>query len=611
MTAEQPSNSDRPFELNLNLKAPVEAASWRLVQPIVEKVTGLSALGHVYSQAQRGGDLDTFIALALRELGIESSITDSDLAKIPKAGACLVVANHPLGGAEGLLLGQILRRVRTDSKILANHWLSRMQRLRDLFLFVDPFSSPEAARNNLPVLREALRRLKQGHLVAVFPAGEVAHFQPQLRRVSDGPWNEAAAWLARVSGAPVLPVHFGGQNSALFQLAGMLHPRLRTALLPRELLNKRGTTIAVRVGALVPAKKLKCLSDAQESTLYLRKRTEILAERPANEPPRKTPLFARPFKFAPEPLIAPLPPAELLAEIERLPAASCLVEDGDRIVCCVRADQIPKLLQEIGRLREETFRAVDEGTGKPVDLDDFDQRYLHLFSFDRKERAVMGAYRLGLTDELLRRSRGVYTETLFEIHPELFHRMGPALEMGRSFVAARYQRSASGLFLLWRGIGKFLVENPRYRVLFGPVSISNAYAPGSRELIVNFIRQSDHHHPFAGYVKPRHPFVPRRRPSFDTGLPALPLFRELEEIDGLVADIEPDRKGVPMLLKQYLRLGGKILSFNIDPAFSQALDGLVLVDLAETDPKILGRYLGTEQAAQFLACHTAPVRFAS
>jgi len=112
-------------------------------------------------------------------------------------------------------------------------------------------------------------------------------------------------------------------------------------------------------------------------------------------------------------------------------------------------------------------------------------------------------------------------------------------------------------------------------------------------------------------VKPRHPFVPRRRPSFDSGLPALPVFRDLEEINGIICDIEPDQKGVPMLLKQYLRLGGKVLGFNVDPAFSRVLDGLILVDLLATDPKILSRYLGAEQTVQFLAHHSDPVRAAS
>jgi putative hemolysin len=187
--------------------------------------------------------------------------------------------------------------------------------------------------------------------------------------------------------------------------------------------------------------------------------------------------------------------------------------------------------------------------------------------------------------------------------PELFRSMGPALEMGRSFVCERYQKSASGLFLLWRGIGQFIAQNPRYRVLFGPVSISAAYAPASRELIVDFVRLGDHMHPLSGHVRPRHPFSRRSGASVDSGLPVARFLDDIQEVSGLVADIESDQKGVPVLLKQYLKLGGKMLGFNVDPKFRGVLDGLILVDLVETDPKTLSRYLGAEEAAIFLAHH--------
>src|SRR5262249_6694746 len=187
-----------------------------------------------------------------------------------------------------------------------------------------------------------------------------------------------------------------------------------------------------------------------------------------------------------------------------------------------------------------TFREVDEGTGRSIDLDQFDRTYVHLFVFDRRDQAVVGAYRLGPTDELLSRGpRGLYTSTLFHMQPELFHQMGPALEMGRSFVCPRYQKSASGLFMLWRGIGQFVAQRPQYRILFGPVSISRAYAQVSRELMVDFIKLGDHMHHLGRYVRPRHPFARKRRASVDSGLPAAPFLGDIEEISGLVADLEP------------------------------------------------------------------------
>ncbi|HKQ70920.1 MAG TPA: GNAT family N-acyltransferase, partial [Polyangiaceae bacterium] len=268
--------------------------------------------------------------------------------------------------------------------------------------------------------------------------------------------------------------------------------------------------------------------------------------------------------------------------------------------------QIPSVLAEIGRLREVTFREADEGTGKATDLDHFDRSYVHLFVFDRQDRALVGAYRMGLTDEQLARgARGLYTSSLFAIDPELFRKLGPALEMGRSFVCARYRRSASGLFLLWRGIGQFIAERPQYRTLFGPVSISASYTEASRELMVDFILQADHMHPLSRYVRARNPFAQKRRASFDNGLPVTRFLRDIDDISGVVSDIEADQKGVPVLFKQYLKLGGKMLGFNVDPEFSGVLDGLVVVDLLETNEKTLSRYLGAGAAERFRAHHRA------
>jgi putative hemolysin len=286
------------------------------------------------------------------------------------------------------------------------------------------------------------------------------------------------------------------------------------------------------------------------------------------------------------------------------------VDDAERLVYVARSAQIPWTLREIGRLRELTFREVGEGTGKAVDLDRFDQSYLHLFSFDRADRAIVGAYRLGPTDELLEADpNGLYTSTLFAMDPGLFERMGPALEMGRSFVAPRYQKSPSGLFALWQGIGQFLALNPRYRMLFGPVSISAAYARLSRELMVEFVTAGNHMHSLSRHVRPRRPFLRSRYTSLESGMPAsFGRVLDIDEVSGLVSDIEPDQKGVPILFKQYLRLGGKMLGFNVDPQFGSVLDGLVLVDLLHTDPKILARYLGADAAQAFLLHHRGPSR---
>jgi 1-acyl-sn-glycerol-3-phosphate acyltransferase len=330
----------------------------------------------------------------------------------------------------------------------------------------------------------------------------------------------------------------------------------------------------------------------------------ILAQRPATHPAWRG--FAscnssRRRAGPVQPIAHAIPSALLKAEIECLPAEHRLVESSQFIVQYAHAAQIPWCLQEIGRLREHTFRAAGEGTGKACDIDLFDAYYLHLFVWDRHAEAIVGAYRMGLTDEILARygKRGLYTQSLFKYGPQLLQTLNPAIELGRSFVRTEYQRSFSPLMLLWRGIGRFVLRSPHYAVLFGPVSISNSYAPISRQLMVDYLRTNNSETKLARHVKPRHPFRARRSTVWDEVEVAN--LKDIEHLSRVIARIEHDKKGVPILLKQYLKLGGRLLGFNADDQFSDALDGLIMVDLRTSEPRVLARYMGEEGAAAFLA----------
>jgi len=300
---------------------------------------------------------------------------------------------------------------------------------------------------------------------------------------------------------------------------------------------------------------------------------------------------------------AAIPKPLLKAEVEALPADQCLAASGHFAVHSARAGQIPWCLQEIGRLRELTFRTAGEGTGRASDIDLFDTYYLHLFVWDAKAESIVGAYRMGLADEILARygKRGLYTQSLFKCGARVLRTLNPAIELGRSFVRAEYQRNFAPLLLLWRGIGRFVARSPRYAVLFGPVSISNSYEPRSRQLIVDYLKTNSVEAGLARHVKPRHPFRARTPADWDgaefSGLGGI------DELSRAIERIEPDHKGVPILLKHYLKLGGRLLGFNTDGQFGDALDGFIVVDLRASDPRLLARYMGEEGAAGFLAYH--------
>jgi len=302
-------------------------------------------------------------------------------------------------------------------------------------------------------------------------------------------------------------------------------------------------------------------------------------------------------------IVPAIPKSQLKAEVEALPAHQRLVASGQFTVQWARAEQFPWCLQEIGRLRELSFRAAGEGTGKASDVDLFDSYYLHLFVWDTQADAIVGAYRLGLVDEILARfgKRGLYTHSLFQYGTRVLRAMNPAIELGRSFVRTEYQRSFAPLMLLWRGIGRFIVQSPQYAMLFGAVSISNDYEPASRQLIVDYLKANNIEVNLARHVRPRRPFRSRKMAELDSA--EFAALNDIEDVSRLVKQIERDSKGVPILLKQYLKLGGRLLAFSADAQFNDALDGLIMVDLRRSDPRVLARYMGDDGAAAFLAYH--------
>jgi putative hemolysin len=571
-----------------------EEARRALGAPLLEKFLLPEEIGRRWSQSAGKGVVAERFVRFLEDLEVTFDCATDELARIPRSGPVVVVANHPFGLVEGAILGALLQRVRPDVKILANSLLASIQGLEDCIIPVNPFGG--AAKSNWRGLRQSIAWLAQGGLLVTFPAGEVAALRLPRMQISEPKWNERIARVIRLTAACTVPVFFHGVNSAAFQLAGVIHPRFRTVLLPRELLNKKGATIRVAIGRPVSAQSLARHGSDEEAIGYLHRRTLLLQARSPTKPGHK------PFPFRIGPIQARIAggvsPQAMRQEAETLPAGNVLLESGPYAVCAAQAAEIPNTLREIGRLREIAFRKVGEGTGRSLDLDRFDQHYRHLWVWNREQDEVCGAYRLGGTDT----TSDLYTSTLFRFRPGLLEQLHPALELGRSFVRPEYQKSYQALLLLWKGIGRYVARHPRYRVLFGPVSISKDYGRASRSLMVSYLESSCDRPELADSVEPRRQFRPGRFGSWGAGLLG-PQLQSLDELSEVVADLEGDGKGVPVLLRQYLQLGGTVLAFNVDRAFSDVVDGLMVVDLARLAPTVLEKYLGKEGAAGFREQH--------
>ena len=593
---------ETPFRLTgvLDNRLPAKALT-RSMEGLLERLFSLQHLERLYRGLAPSSNEQEFLRQIFETFNIKYEVDAGELGRIPASGPLVVVANHPFGAIEGVILVAMLAQVRPDVKVVANFVLQRIPELRDRFIAVNPFGGKAATRSNVRPMKEALQWLKQDGCLAVFPAGEVSHLKPGRKAVSDPPWSPSIGRLIQLARAPMQSVYFHGANSLLFQFAGMVHPLLRTALLPRELIRRANATIPIRIGKPIAWQKLKDMDDAKALIDYLRLRTYMLRNTSVPRQVRTMPALDTAGVARP---IEPVSPEAMLHEVAAIPAHQLLVENGAMQVYYAGAKQIPNVLQEIGRLREVTFRAVGEGTGKAIDLDLYDSFYLHLFIWNQQDEEIVGAYRLGQADRIMAKQGivGLYSHSLFNYSRQLVGQLNPALELGRSFVRMEYQKSFAPLMLLWKGIGQYVVLNPGYRKLFGPVSISSDYQPLSQQLLVEFLRANNSLPKLARLVKPRRPFKARAAGWHDGKL-------QLESIEGvgdLIAEIEQDEKGVPILLKQYLKLGGQVLEFNVDDRFNNALDGLIMVDLLATERRTLAKYMGRDGVERFYKYHQAP-----
>lgn len=561
----------------------------KTVQQPLESLLGVSRLNEVYRNICWRGLADperNFFDHSLDELGVKYRIESGSLEDIPETGPVFVVSNHPFGGVDGLILGSLILSRRSDSRILANSMLNRMPEIEPFVIPVNPFGTRKATRDNPTGLRAASKWLADGHCIATFPSGFVSHFHSSTGGVHDAPWHANVARLCRKKNATVVPIFIEGANSDTFQVLGTLHKRLRTALLVRELFNKT-EEVVIRIGSPIQPSRFAEHRDDKSLARYFQMRCEILRHKQSG--------VKAPVASEGEP-VAERKPVELLKDdVANLPTECLLFEKGNFQVFSATATQIPNILHEIGRTREMTFRPVGEGTGKPLDLDRFDQHYHHLFLWNRESSELVGAYRIGLVNRILEEHgfEGLYSNTIFKYTSDAFDSLGEGktLELGRSYIVPSYQKRGTSLFLLWRGIVKFIRKNPGYTKLFGAVSISDQYHPLSKALIVRFLKSNKLQGGFENKIRARKDTtceMHRSLRAFDYpgSLPSL------EDVSGLVSDLESDKKGVPTLLKHYLQLNGVILGIGVDQGFSDALDGFILVDIEKMDPALLKKYEG-------------------
>lgn len=555
-----------------------------------EKKLGLHALNVAHAHIEddwEAGSTDNFFKLACKHLSLNYDLTG--LENIPKEGPCVIVSNHPHGMSDGLMFGDIAMKVRSDIRIVVNEFLQCVRGMVPYEIMVDVYGGEAAKRANMAGMREILRWLKGGHCILVFPSGSAATYSHKDRRVIDDPWQTNIASLIRKTGATVVPMHISGRTGIFFQILSIINKGVRANFLAREILRDGRMRHTIRLGKPISPATIAMTENDESLSDYLRLSSMLLRY------PQTTAATTVPERSMAE--IEPHVPAEAqLAEINALPADALYAETANGLkVYAAEASQIPHILHEMGILREHTFRAVGEGSGNACDLDDYDQYYTHLIMWDSRANRLAGAYRMGRTDKILQTlgAKGIYNSQFFRFSDKLLKVLAHGLEMGRAFICKEYQRHPASLDTLWMGIGHYLARHTEYRYLYGTVSISSEYTPASRALMLTYLKTHCMNSDLMGEVSAFYPPTGAELKSEDARLVSTAV-KELRQLTGLVADVEPDSKSIPVLLRQYLRLGGRMLSFGIDNDFGGTLDCLVMVDMTQTPRRILDRYCGKE-----------------
>ena len=547
---------------------------------LLMKVLKISTLNKIYDRNKHLSEVP-FLNAILDEFQIKFEIPEEDFKRLPKDGAYITISNHPLGGIDGILLLKLMLEQEPDFKIIANFLLHRIDPMKPYIMPVNPFENHKDAKSSVVGIKETLRHLKDGKPLGMFPAGEVSTYKDGKLMV-DKEWEEGAIKVIRKAQVPVVPIYFHAKNSWLFYFLSKISDTLRTAKLPSELLTQKKRLIKVRIGKPITVAEQNEYKSIEEYSDFLRRKTYMLA----NPFEKKTP-------FLPSPnLKAPKNPKQIVTsacqdninnEIDSLRDQDLrLLQSKNYEVFFAKAIDIPNILHEIGRLREITFREIGEGTNESIDIDSFDKYYRHLFLWDNEAKKIAGAYRMGLGSEIYPKYgvEGFYLTDLFRFEPELHDMLHHSIEMGRAFIVKEYQQKPMPLFLLWKGIIHITLHHPEHKFLLGGVSISNQFSNFSKSLMIEFMKSNFYDPYLAQYIHPKKAFKVKLKDE-DKDFIFDEAEADLNKFDKLIDELEPGALRLPVLIKKYIKQNARVVAFNVDPLFNNAIDGLMYIRIAD------------------------------
>lgn len=547
---------------------------------LLMKVLKISRLNDIYDKNKHLSDV-AFLNAILDQLQIKFEIPEEDLKRLPKEGAYITISNHPLGGIDGVLLLKLMLEREPNFKIIANFLLHRIAPLKPYIMPVNPFENHKDAKSSVVGIKETLRHLSDGKPLGMFPAGEVSTYKDG-KLVVDKAWEEGAIKVIRKAQVPVVPIYFHAKNSRLFYLLSKIDSTMRTAKLPSEVFSQKDRIIKVRIGKPISVNEQNEHVTIEEYSEFLRKKTYMLANPFEKENKLLTATNLK-LPKSPKKIATAANHEQMIQEVEKLRKSDCrLLQSKNYEVFFTQANTIPNILHEIGRLREITFREVGEGTNESIDIDQYDNYYHHMFLWDDETNQIAGAYRMGLGSQIFPKLgiEGFYLHELFRFEPELHDMMSKSIEMGRAFIIKEYQQKPMPLFLLWKGIIHTTLRFPEHNFLLGGVSISNQFSDFSKSLMIEFMK-SHYYDPYiAQYVHAKKEYKVKLKDA-DKDFIFDEAESDLNKFDKIIDELEPGTLRLPVLIKKYIKQNARVVAFNVDPMFNNAVDGLMYIRIAD------------------------------
>lgn len=573
---------------------------YQVVKPVVERLTRIRAVNQIYHQLQQPAITPPgFCEEALRL--IEAPVVwpaDAELAHLRAwQGPLVIMANHPHGAVDALALMSLLERIRPGAwRMVSNQTLARCPELAPHLIPVEPFASSSPV--NRRGLRQARRFLADGGLVATFPAGRVSSWNPEQTDPLDLPWSDHLARLAAASGAAVALIHFSGHNSRFFMSLPVRWPQFRALFLAREVVRRDKPPLHLAVGPLLPPELVTALVRAGRVGEKLRARCYLTPEISRKKSAAQTASAEEEIPIAPAVGSDHLPPE--IAALSR--GSQHLFDQGPFTALLFQKAEAPHLFRELARQREIAFRASGQGGGGAVDVTPEDDYYHQLILWDRQKEHLVGAYRLGFTEEVIRDHGpgGLYLNHVFQIDPDFFRRIGAVIELTRSFVRPECQGDPLALASLWRGLGQVVAARPGITNLFGSVTIPATVSTASQGVLVDFLKEHHSDDPsLCALIRARAPFT---APGHAHRLVVRAHRGEaIESLRDAIRRPDGTLHRIPPLIRHYLSLHARFIDFHVERDFGNALYCLLRVDLRDAPRSHLRRFLGKEAAARLHA----------